>query len=89
MLEYKLQWHDGRLIRVPAPYTSQTCSVCGHREADNRYTQARFRCLKCRFEINADVNGSLNIKRAGIAQIAREVNGASRQQREPAEVIGL
>ncbi|WP_240506982.1 transposase [Thermoactinospora rubra] len=32
---------------MPAAYTSQTCSACGHRAPDNRDGQAVFRCRAC------------------------------------------
>jgi transposase len=54
---------------------------------DSRQTQARFECVECGFEENADVVGAINVLRAGHARLAcadtsPEV-GASGQ--EPAE----
>ena len=69
-LEYKLRWLGGRLIVVPPRYTSQKCSRCGHVSAENRKTQARFRCVACGFEENADFNAALNILAAGRAAAA-------------------
>jgi putative transposase len=55
--------------------------------ADNRRTQARFECVECGFEENADLVGAINILRAGHARLAcRDTSpevGASAQ--EPAE----
>lgn len=42
-------------------YTSLTCSDCGHMEKKNRLSQADFKCCKCGFTINADLNASVNI----------------------------
>lgn len=67
---YKQQWRGGDTLRVPPQGTSQTCSVCGHRHADNRLTQSEFKCLKCGHEINADLNSSINIEAAGHAVLA-------------------
>ena len=75
-LDYKLAWAGGWLVDVPPQYTSQTCPCCGHVSADNRQTQARFACVECGFEDNADVVGAINILRAGHARIACEVSGA-------------
>jgi putative transposase len=62
---------SGRVERVPAAYTSQRCSVCGHVAPGNRKSQAVFECQagtagRC----NADVNAARNIA-AGRAVTAR------------------
>ncbi|WP_253189471.1 transposase [Aquaspirillum sp. LM1] len=75
-LDYKLAWSGGHLIAVPAQNTSRTCPCCGHVSADNRQTQARFQCVECGFEENADLVGAINVLRAGHAQLACEVSGA-------------
>ena len=87
-LDYKLAWSGGHLVAVPPQYTSQQCPVCGHTHADNRRTQAAFRCVECGFEENADVVGAINVLRRGEAilssqgqddaRIACEVSGAVR-----------
>jgi putative transposase len=76
-LEYKMAWNGGWLITVPPQYTSRTCPCCGHVSADNRRTQARFECVECGFEENADVVGAINVLRAGHARFACEVSGAA------------
>ena len=79
-LEYKLAWRGGILIAVP-PQNAQntrTCPICGSVTAENRKTQARFRCVTCGFEENADVVGAINILRAGHARLACEVSDAAR-----------
>ncbi|MGZ8819424.1 MAG: zinc ribbon domain-containing protein [Mycobacterium sp.] len=35
---------SGRVEQVPAAYTSQQCSVCGHIAPENRKSQAVFEC---------------------------------------------
>ena len=75
-LDYKLVWNGGHLIAVPPQNTSRTCPICGHVSKDNRQTQARFECMECGFEENADVVGAINILRAGHARLACEVSGA-------------
>lgn len=66
-LEYKLSWLGGVLELVPAPYTSQKCSSCGHIDKENRVTQSRFECVECGYKKNADINAALNILEAGHA----------------------
>ena len=75
-LDYKLAWSGGWLIAVSPRNTSRTCPCCGHVSADNRQTQARFACVECGFEENADVVGAINVLRAGHARLACEVSGA-------------
>ena len=62
---------DGRLL-VPARHTSQTCHRCGHVAAENRPTQAEFRCVSCGHAGNADVNAALNILRRGLSLMDAE-----------------
>ena len=69
-LEYKLQWSGGMLVAVPPHNISRTCPECGHVSKDNRQTQARFACMVCSYEENADVVGAINVLRAGHARIA-------------------
>ena len=77
-LDYKLAWNGGWLVAVPPHNTSRTCPCCGHVSADNRQTQAQFRCVGCGFEEHADVVGAINVLRAGHARFACEVSGAVR-----------
>ena len=52
----------GRIERVPAGYTSQRCSTCGHVAPENRKSQAVFACVACDAgPCNADVNAARNI----------------------------
>lgn len=75
-LDYKLAWSGGILVTVPAKNTSRTCPACGNVSADNRQTQARFACVVCTFEANADLVGAINVLRAGHARLACQASGA-------------
>ncbi|MBB3192453.1 RNA-guided endonuclease InsQ/TnpB family protein [Halomonas cerina] len=77
-LDYKLAWRGAHLVVVPAQNTSRTCPECGHVAAENRRSQARFACVECGFEANADHVGAINVLRAGHARLACEVSGAAR-----------
>jgi putative transposase len=66
-LEHKA---GGRVERIPAAYTSQTCSQCGTRDREARESQAVFRCRSCNYTANADVNAAVDIA-AGRAVNAR------------------
>ncbi|MEV0408373.1 transposase [Actinoallomurus sp. NPDC050550] len=78
----------GRLVKVSAAFTSQTCNACGHRAASSRKSQALFRCVACGHEVNADVNAARNIRdiAAGRAVTAREgprITGPTHREPQP------
>ncbi|MGH3779066.1 MAG: RNA-guided endonuclease InsQ/TnpB family protein [Pseudonocardiaceae bacterium] len=54
------------LIAVNPRNTSRTCPTCGHCCAENRATQADFRCVRCGYAAHADVVGAVNVLRAGL-----------------------
>ena len=60
-LQDKMDANGGKLVIVPAAYTSQTCHKCGHVASKNRDSQAVFHCVECGYEANADVNAAMNI----------------------------
>jgi putative transposase len=74
----------GRVEQVPAAYTSQRCSACGHVAPGNRKSQAVFECQACTAgRCNADVNAARNIA-AGRAVTARgDLAGRRSTNREP------
>jgi putative transposase len=75
---------SGRVEQIPAGYTSQRCSACGHVAPGNRKSQTVFECEACTAgPCNADVNAARNIA-AGRAVTARGDLGVSRSaNREP------
>jgi putative transposase len=77
----------GRVEQIPAAYTSQRCSACGHIAPENRKSQAVFECQACNAgRCNADVNAACNIA-AGRAVTARGDLASRRStNREPRPV---
>ena len=65
-LGYKLTWRGGTLLLVPPQGTSQTCPRCHLRNAENRRSQALFRCVGCGFQAHADDVGSWNVLDRGL-----------------------
>ncbi len=63
ILEYKLRYSGGKLIKVNPRDTSITCPECGIVSKENRKTQAKFKCVKCGYTNNADIVGAINILR--------------------------
>ena len=64
--------NGGEICLVDPRNTSRTCPHCGHVSADNRCTQAKFRCVCCGFTANADTVGAINVKRKGRTKKAGE-----------------
>lgn len=92
-LEYKQAWRGGEVLAVNPRNTSRTCPCCGHVSADNRRTQAKFECVECGFEENADLVGAINVLAAGhavlacggTAQSGRPMNPVTGMKQEPTE----
>jgi IS605 OrfB family transposase len=53
------------LVKVSPSYTSQTCSCCGHIDKNSR-NQENYHCVSCGYNIDADINASINILNRGI-----------------------
>ena len=64
MISYKQTMLNGKhLVKVNPAYTSLECSRCGNRDKANRPKQDRFRCTKCGYEANPDIQASQTILR--------------------------
>ena len=70
-LQDKMDANGGRLVIVPAAYTSQTCHQCGHVAKENRDSQAVFHCVECGYEANADTNAAMNILGRALSENGR------------------
>jgi transposase len=64
-LEQKCKNKNTEFKVVNPRFTSQTCSSCGHASKENRLTQSQFKCEKCKYECNADINAAKNILNLG------------------------
>jgi len=72
LLQYKLEERGGVLLKVPAQYTSQTCSQCGVVDRKSRESQSSFSCQHCGHQINSDHNAAINILRRNTASMDME-----------------
>ncbi|MCR4666853.1 MAG: transposase [Desulfovibrio sp.] len=74
------------MLLVPPQYTRRTCSNCGCTDNDNRPSQAVFNRTPRGFEINADLNGALNMLAAGysVSACGAEMARAATMKQEPA-----
>jgi putative transposase len=80
----------GRVEKVKAAYTSQTCHACKHIAAESRKRQATFVCAACGHRANADVNAARNFAaghgvtaRGDCRVLARSVKREPQQVRPP------
>lgn len=69
-LEYKAENVGKQVIYVNPAYTSQCCNNCGKIHKANR-NGSTYKCKKCSFELNADLNASRNIAELGKAFFSR------------------
>ena len=67
-LEYKCKWNNVELIKVNEYYkSSQICNRCGNIERKMKNLNIRkYKCTKCKEEIERDVNASINIMYEGL-----------------------
>lgn len=65
---YKAARNGVRTMMVNPAYTSQKCNRCGYVDARNR-DHARFNCLRCGHNDNADHNAALNIRDRAIQNL--------------------
>ncbi|MER7817567.1 transposase [Streptomyces sp. NPDC096153] len=90
MLTYKTARNGGRLVKVPAPYTSQRCSACGFVSPGSRESQEKFVCKNpdCGFVGNADWNAARNVLHLyRIGHVIVEVPAAGRRGRRAGKTV--
>lgn len=83
---YKAKEYGIEVIKVKPNYTSKRCSKCGCIHEENRdckSNQAKFKCVICGYEENADINAAKNIALPNIESIIEEqLNIISKQYKE-------
>lgn len=67
-VQYKAHRNSALVLSVPAAYSSQECSHCGHTHPGNRKDQ-RFVCQRCGYRDHADLNAAKNLAARGIKQV--------------------
>ncbi len=64
-LEYKCQLYGSDLVVVDRWFaSSKTCSNCGTKKETLSLSERVFRCDHCGFEIDRDLNASINLEKA-------------------------
>lgn len=74
-LAYKAQERGIGVFKIDPRHTSQTCSKCGYQHRSNRRSQSLFKCRKCGYTINADLNASYNIRNKHLASLGTSLAG--------------
>jgi IS605 OrfB family transposase len=69
-LKYKAEALGKTVVMIDPRYTSQKCSNCGHIYKGNRKGHS-FNCVKCGFQLHADLNAARNIAILGKSQDSR------------------
>jgi putative transposase len=73
-------------VKVPARYTSQTCSRCGHRQ-QMPLALRTYECGACGFVCCRDVNAAHNLDRAGQARISTPVESRNSDSMNQEQVL--
>ena len=81
--------HSRVMLAIFPRHTSQTCPECGCVSAENRRTQALFRCVDCGHEANADTNAARNILARGHEVLSGERKQIEKKKPIPRTVQGM
>ena len=69
-LEYKIAENQGCLVKIDTYYpSSKTCSNCGCVKDKLSLSERTYHCEECGFEIDRDLNASINILNTGLKMI--------------------
>jgi putative transposase len=71
-VEYKAQARGITVVKIDPRHTSQTCNKCGHQARNNRRSQSVFHCRSCGYQLNADLNASINIREKYLTSLAQD-----------------
>ena len=67
MLDYKMKWYGGSLVKIDRFYpSSKTCSVCGHKVSKMPLNVRQWVCPKCGRIHDRDINAAKNILTEGL-----------------------
>jgi putative transposase len=58
--QFKAEWAGREFVKKDPRYTSQTCSVCQHRQKMPLWLRV-FLCEKCQYQEDRDINAAINI----------------------------
>ena len=68
---YKVAENQGCLIKIDTYYpSSKTCSNCGCVKENLSLSERTYNCNECGFEVDRDLNASINILNVGLKTVA-------------------
>jgi len=73
-LTYKLEDRHGMIIKVNPKNTSKTCNRCGYINDNLKLSDTWYKCPKCGYIENRDINASKNIYDLGMIILQTELN---------------
>jgi transposase len=71
--QHKAEASGAAVLFVNPRFSSQECRACGHVAAENRDSQAVFRCVSCGHQDHADANAAKNVLARGLRFTGGEV----------------
>jgi putative transposase len=71
-IEYKAEERGVPIIKVDPRYTSKTCPRCGEIKQRRSRVGQVFKCTKCGWRLDRQINAGLNICRTALAQLPNE-----------------
>ena len=60
-----------KVLLIMAHYTSITCCRCNYIDRKSRISRDKFKCTRCKFECDADLNAAINIRWYGLPCIRK------------------
>ena len=70
-LSYKVAENQGYLVKIDTYYpSSKTCSNCGCVKENLSLSERTYNCNECGFEVDRDLNASINILNVGLKTVA-------------------
>ncbi|WP_104714082.1 RNA-guided endonuclease InsQ/TnpB family protein [Helicobacter cetorum] len=73
LLEYKAKYSNKEILRANTYYpSSKTCSHCQNVKQDLKLSDRTYKCLACGFELDRDINASINLLKHLVGRVTTE-----------------
>jgi putative transposase len=83
-LKYKAAWQGKAFVQMGRYFpSSQTCSCCGHQQADLKLSERTWICPACGTPLDRDVNAAINIHTEGLKVVAAGQTETKNARGEP------
>jgi putative transposase len=91
-LEYKKIWYGGKVIIADTFYpSSKLCSNCGNKKDNLKLSERKYICDSCNFEIDRDLNASINLEKLAVSSTVTAFGDGSSAQFcvQPVDELGI